>query len=81
MPSTQSTNNDVLAAALIAAVVTLGLSVAAMGWDAGLLGIGVGMVVMFIPALVVMGVAFPITIPLMLLIGRWLDRVSARKPA
>lgn len=70
-----------MAAALIAVVVSLGLSVAAMGWDTGLLGIGVGMVVMFIPALVVMGVAFPITIPLMLLIGRWLDRVSARKPA
>lgn len=64
------------------AVVALVLSVGCGAWVfGGPLGLAAGMVLGFIPAMLIVLLGFPVTVPALLFAARLLEQKSARKPA
>lgn len=64
------------------AVIALALAVASGAWMlGGPLGLVLGMAMGFIPAMLILVLGFPVTVPALLLAAHWLERKSAQKRA
>ena len=67
---------------LVTAVLAFALAIETGAWERdGMMGVVIAMVVAAIPAMLIIAIAFPVSVPLLLALAYGLDRLSDRKPA